>query len=75
MKSCCDEYCSNYGCNQGRDCPARVAKVGRRYLAHIDVQPPSPWRRQLRALAYWMLLGILGWIIFGMLALDYYFSA
>ena len=21
----CDEYCCNYGCNQGRDCPARKA--------------------------------------------------
>ena len=19
----CDEYCANYGCNQGRNCPAR----------------------------------------------------
>lgn len=19
----CDDYCNNYGCNQGRDCPAR----------------------------------------------------
>jgi len=25
MKSCCDEYCSNFGCNQGRSCPARQA--------------------------------------------------
>lgn len=24
MKSCCDEYCENYGCNQGRHCPARA---------------------------------------------------
>ena len=26
MKSCCDEYCSNHGCNQGRNCPARITK-------------------------------------------------
>lgn len=24
MKSCCDEYCSTHGCNQGRDCPVRM---------------------------------------------------
>jgi glutaredoxin 3 len=24
--SCCDEYCSNYGCNQGRDCPVRKTR-------------------------------------------------
>ena len=24
MKSCCDEYCSTHGCNQGRNCPARI---------------------------------------------------
>lgn len=23
MKTCCDEYCSTHGCNQGRDCPVR----------------------------------------------------
>ena len=23
MKSCCDEYCSTHGCNQGRECPVR----------------------------------------------------
>ena len=31
MKSCCDEYCSSYGCNQGRNCPARVARIGRKH--------------------------------------------
>lgn len=23
----CDEYCCNHGCNQGRDCPARIERV------------------------------------------------
>lgn len=23
MENCCDEYCSNYGCNQGINCPVR----------------------------------------------------
>lgn len=27
MKSCCDEYCSTHGCNQGRDCPARKTRL------------------------------------------------
>ena len=27
MKSCCDEYCSTHGCNQGRDCPVRIARI------------------------------------------------
>jgi hypothetical protein len=31
MKSCCDEYCSNYGCNQGRDCPVRESIYGTPY--------------------------------------------
>lgn len=28
MKNCCDEYCSTHGCNQGRNCPARITPVG-----------------------------------------------
>lgn len=27
MKSCCDEYCSTHGCNQGRDCPVRIERL------------------------------------------------
>ncbi len=23
----CDDYCNNYGCNQGRDCPARKCPI------------------------------------------------
>ena len=73
--SCCDEYCSNYGCNQGRDCPARFAKVKQRYPKHPQPVFVPYMHRQLKALARWMLLAILGWIVFGMLALAYYFSA
>lgn len=25
----CDEYCANYGCNQGRNCPARKKEFQR----------------------------------------------
>jgi hypothetical protein len=55
--SCCDEYCTNYGCNQGRNCPARVANVGKR---HHGAQPllPSPWKRQLKIGAKWALITI-----------------
>ncbi len=27
MKSCCDEYCSTHGCNQGRNCPVRKTRL------------------------------------------------
>lgn len=27
MKSCCDEYCANHGCNQGRNCPVRATQM------------------------------------------------
>lgn len=63
MKSCCDEYCANYGCNQGRDCPARkpvatasiVARIGRKDYAREEL-PPSIWREQLKQLGKWMLI-------------------
>lgn len=25
--NCCDEYCSTHGCNQGRNCPARIERI------------------------------------------------
>lgn len=58
--SCCDEYCSNYGCNQGRDCPVRVAKVARIGRKDYDREalPRSPWRVYMRHLAKWMLICI-----------------
>lgn len=58
---CCDEYCANYGCNQGRDCPARVAKVGKKYHGSEALRG-SVWRYQLRRLAYWLLLAFFGMI-------------
>jgi hypothetical protein len=50
--------CCNNNCTQGRDCPARVAKVGRRTPAR-DPLPRSVWREQLRHLAKWLLIVIL----------------
>ena len=58
MRYCCDGLC-----NQGRDCPARVAKVGQRYPKYPQPYPQSLWRRHLKALAKWMLLAILGWLV------------
>jgi len=53
--NCCDEYGE---CRQGRDCPARVAKIKRRVPKH-----PTPLRQEisrvyLKHLAKWMLIVI-----------------
>lgn len=54
--NCCNEYGE---CRQGRDCPARVAKVKRSVPRH---QPPARQgeylRRNMRHLAKWMLIAI-----------------
>ena len=52
--NCCDEYGN---CNQGRDCPARVAKVGRKDYAH-EALPTSAAPHYLKHLAKWMLICI-----------------
>lgn len=60
--NCCDE---NGNCKQGRDCPVRVAKVGQK-LHGPELLPPSVWRYQLKRVAYWVLVSILGllWLAF-----------
>lgn len=50
--SCCDN-----NCNQGRGCPARVAKIGRKDYAREPL-PPMGWREYLPDLACAMLLCI-----------------
>jgi len=60
--NCCDDYGN---CNQGRNCPIRVARIGRKDYTREPL-PPTVWRRQLKALAYWVLLGLLGWLCFGL---------
>jgi hypothetical protein len=52
--NCCDEYGD---CRQGRDCPVRVAKVGRKDHAPAPL-PASFWRAYLKHLAKWMLIAI-----------------
>jgi hypothetical protein len=46
--------CCNKDCNQGRDCPVRVAKIGRKDHAKAPL-PHSPWRAYVGHLAKWML--------------------
>ena len=58
MRHCCDGLCQ-----QGRDCPARVAKVGQRYPKYPQPVFVPYINRQLRALVKWMLLALLGWLI------------
>lgn len=48
--------CCDYDCTQGRDCPARVAKVGRRIPKHAQPLRGTTWRNQLKDLARAMLL-------------------
>ena len=62
MVNCCDEYGQ---CNQGRNCPVRVAKVGQRYPKYPECDPPSLWRERLCDLARWLLYALLGWLIWG----------
>ena len=51
--------CCDYDCNQGRDCPARVAKVKRRIPKHpVPLRKGEYLRSNLRHLAKWMLLAI-----------------
>lgn len=52
----CDTYCCNHGCNQGRDCPARVAKVakvGKQVdLSRVQLHGTEPKRRAPGAVAH-----------------------
>lgn len=62
--------CCDYDCNQGRNCPARgakVARIGRKDYTREEL-PPTLWRRQLRSLAKWMLV-VLSMLFYGALFL------
>ena len=49
--------CCNHNCNQGRNCLARVAKIGRKYHGK-EPCPPSSAPRYLKRAAKWALIGI-----------------
>ena len=57
--------CCDYDCSQGKDCPARVARA-RPVMLAAQPLPPTVWRRQVKTLAYWALMAILGlfWMAF-----------
>jgi hypothetical protein len=69
--NCCDDYGN---CNQGRNCPIRVAKA-RPAMRAADPLPPSTWRQQLRYLVEWVLLGFGGVLWLAFLATCVYFYA
>ena len=52
MKSCCDTYCMNHGCNQGDECPARIVKL----------EEEAPFSFQWAADLIWGFLAALGLI-------------
>ncbi len=63
MSNCCDEYGN---CNQGRDCPVRVATY-RPVMRAVDPLPPNIWREQLKRLGYWVLMAVFGLTVWPML--------
>ena len=67
--NCCNEcetvkHCMIHGCIPKQ--PAQVARIGRKDYTREEL-PPTRWRHQLRYLAKWMLVGLLGWLIAGFL--------
>ena len=61
--------CCDYECNQGRDCPARVAKIGQKMKA-AEPLPASVWRYWLGRLAFLVLVALgANLIMVGLLAL------
>ena len=46
--------------------PAKVARIGRKDYTRAEL-PRSLWREYLRATARFFLLGLLGWLIFGLI--------
>ena len=41
---------------------AKVARIGRKDYTREEL-PPSYWREQIKGLAYWVGLALLGWLI------------
>jgi len=60
--------CCDYNCNQGRDCPARVAKIGQRAPA-AEPLPPSNWRGRLKYVAWAALFIVIALAMFSLIVL------
>ena len=65
----CDEcetvkHCTTHGCVPKQ--PVRVARIGRKDYDREEL-PPSTWRQSLKGLCSWVLMGLLGWLIWGTL--------
>ena len=59
---CCEKsHCQDIYC-PGR--PAAVARIGRKDYTREEL-PPTVWRQQIKGLAYWVGLALLGWLIWG----------
>ena len=66
MRTCppCDSQC-----RQGRDCPADVARIGRRYWGYSQPQEPSRTPGLLRKATWMVLSGIFGLLFYAALIL------
>jgi hypothetical protein len=64
MPNCCDEYGT---CTQAQGCPVRVAAY-HPVMRAADPLPPSVWRDQLKRMACWVGLVLLGWVVWAPLA-------
>lgn len=60
--------CCDGNCNQGRDCPVRVARIKQRYPKYPDGKYQLCLNRHLKRLAYWMLMALIGLTVWPMLA-------
>ena len=63
--NCCDDYGN---CDQGPNCPVRVAKVKHRYPKYPDGKYRPYLNRHLKKLAYWMLMALIGLTVWPILA-------
>jgi hypothetical protein len=63
MTNCCDDYGN---CDQGLECPVRVAKVGKRMHGPQPLQE-GVWRYWVRRAAYWLLMAVLGLTVWPLL--------
>lgn len=56
--------CCNNNCNQGRNCPKRTAKVGKRYPSTTQYVTRSRWRDRLEPVTIWGLVCLASLLVF-----------